>query len=72
MIRRVLAALVLAVPLAPASAQQPGLTLIQVEAQYPRMSPVHIQKCDRNGDGLYTRSELLCVRSIYQAMYLED
>ena len=60
-----------AVPLA-ASAQQGGLTLQQVEAEYPRMKAVHIQKCDRDSDGIYTRTEMLCVASIYQAMYLSD
>ena len=48
-----------------------GLTLDQVERKYPRMSPVHIQKCDHDGDGIYTRTELLCVSGIYQAMYLD-
>ena len=57
----------------PASAQaQQGLTLEQVEAQYPRMRPVHIEKCDHNGDGIYTRTEMLCVSGIYQQMYLAD
>ena len=68
-----LLALPLAQPFAPAAfAQSGGVTLAQVEQKYPRMAPVHIQKCDRNGDGIYTRSELLCVSSIYQAMYLDD
>ena len=53
----------------PAAAQ--GVTLDQVERQYPRMSVVHIVKCDRDGDGLFSRGELLCVRGIYSAMYLE-
>lgn len=74
--RSLAAALLLAVPLvqplAPAAfAQSGGLTLAQVERQYPRMSPVHIRKCDRDGDGIYTRSEMLCVQSIYQAMYID-
>ena len=55
----------------PALAQTGGLTLDQVERKYPRMSPVHIQKCDHDGDGIYTRTELLCVSGIYQAMYLD-
>ena len=76
MIRRVLAALILALPLAQplapmALAQAAGLTLDQVEHKYPRMSPVHIRKCDYDGDGIYTRSELLCVSGIYQQMYLD-
>ena len=67
-------ALVLAVLAAvPVNAQaQQGLTLQQVEAKYPRMRPVHIAKCDHNGDGLYTRTEMLCVSGIYQQMYLAD
>jgi hypothetical protein len=74
--RPLAAALLLAVPLvqplAPAAfAQSSGLTLAQVEQKYPRMSPVHIEKCDRDGDGLYTRSEMHCVAGIYQAMYLD-
>ena len=34
------------------------------------MKAVHIEKCDRDGDGIYTRTEMLCVASIYQAMYI--
>ena len=34
------------------------------------MKAVHIQKCDRDGDGIYTQTEMLCVASIYQAMYI--
>ena len=76
MTRRVLAAFLFAVPLAQplapmALAQAAGLTLEQVEHKYPRMSPVHIRKCDYNGDGIYTRTELLCVSGIYQQMYLD-
>ncbi len=75
-LRSLAAALVLAIPLvqplAPAAfAQSSGLSLTQVEQKYPRMSPVHIKKCDRDGDGIYTRSEMLCVQSIYQAMYID-
>jgi hypothetical protein len=72
MMRHVLALLLALPPASAALAQPAGLTLAQVEREYPRMSPVHIRKCDRDGDGIYTRSELLCVRSIYQAMYVED
>ena len=36
------------------------------------MKAVHIEKCDRNGDGIYTKSEMLCVQSIYQAMYISE
>jgi hypothetical protein len=56
----------------PAPAQDgAGLTLQQVERKYRKMSPIHIEKCDRDGDGLYSRSEMLCVSSIYQVMYLD-
>lgn len=49
-----------------------AVPLAQVEARYPRMSYVHIVKCDKNGDQLYSRIELSCVRSIYHAMYIEE
>ena len=67
-----LGALLLAPPLAATAQGAGGLTLRQVEAEYPRMKAVHIEKCDRNGDGIYTRTEMLCVASIYQAMYISD
>lgn len=65
--RVLLLASALAVPLGrPAAAQPAGSapTLAQVERKYPRMSPVHIGKCDRSGDGFYTRAELACVQGI--------
>jgi hypothetical protein len=49
-----------------------AVPLAQVEARYPRMSYVHIVKCDKDGDQLYSRIELSCVRSIYHAMYIEE
>jgi hypothetical protein len=56
----------------PASAQsQGGLTLAQVQQKYFNMSPVHIRKCDYDGNGLYTRGEMNCVAGIYRAMYLD-
>ena len=48
-----------------------GLTLEQVERKYPRMSYVHINKCDYDGNGTFTRTEMLCVSGIYQQMYLD-
>lgn len=66
------ALLALAATAFPTVAQDTGLTQAQVQAKYPRMSPVHIKKCDRNGDGVYTRTEMLCVSSIYQQMYLNN
>jgi hypothetical protein len=57
---------------APIAAQEVGYSLDQVESMYPPMKPVHIKKCDRNGDNLYTKSEMLCVQGIYQAMYRSD
>ncbi len=55
----------------PAVAQAAGLTLEEVQRKYRKMSPVFIVKCDRDGNDLYDRSELLCVSGIYSAMYLE-
>ena len=72
MILRSLAALLLLALLQPlataAFAQQAGLTLAQVERKYPRMSPVHIEKCDRDGNEIYTRAEMACVEGIYNAL----
>jgi hypothetical protein len=34
------------------------------------MSIVHIEKCDYDRDGRFTKTEQLCVAGIYQAMYL--
>lgn len=57
---------------ASASAQAGGsLTLQQMEQRYPRMSRVHIEKCDHGGDGLFDRGEQACVASIYSVMYLD-
>lgn len=56
----------------PILAQDGTLTLQQVERKYPRMNAVHIEKCDRNGDGIYTGTEMLCVQSIYRTMYVND
>lgn len=73
--RSVAALALLAAPLLqppPALAQsEGGLTLAQVQSRYFNMSPVHIRKCDYDGDGLYSRGELNCVSGIYQAMYLD-
>lgn len=66
-----LAALALGSAAAPAAAQSAGLTLAEVQRKYRNMSPVFIAKCDRDGSGLYDRSELHCVSGIYSAMYLE-
>jgi hypothetical protein len=68
-----LVALPLLQPLAPpAFAQsQGGLTLAQVQQRYFNMSPVHIRKCDYDGNGLYDRSEMNCVSGIYRAMYVD-
>lgn len=56
----------------PALAQSGTLTLEQVERKYRKMSVVHILKCDRDRDGQFTKSEQLCVASIYDVMYLND
>jgi hypothetical protein len=68
---RLPATLLLALLAAPVAAQQAGYTLAQVEARYPRMKAVHIEKCNRDGDNIYTKTEMLCVQGIYQAMYIE-
>ena len=54
----------------PALAQQAALSLQQVERKYPRMSIVHIEKCDYDGDGSFTRTEQICVANLYRAMYV--
>lgn len=55
-----------------ALAQGDTVTLQQLEWKYPRMSPVHIRKCDFDGDGVYDRGEQVCVGSIYNTMYRDD
>jgi hypothetical protein len=57
---------------APAAAQEGGLTLAQVQRKYRTMNEVHILKCDRNGDELFNRTEMLCVSGIYQAVKFDD
>ena len=61
-----------ALPLPAAAQSQAGYSLAQVESMYPRMKTVHIEKCNRDGDNVYTKSEMLCVKSIYQAMYIDN
>jgi hypothetical protein len=56
----------------PAAAQDGGLTFEQVQRKYRGMAEVHILKCDRDGDRVFGRAEMGCVRGIYQAMYIED
>lgn len=53
-------------------AQTGTVTLDQLERKYPRMKAVHIEKCDRDGDGLFTKPEQVCVASIYRTMYIND
>jgi hypothetical protein len=67
--RSLLLSLTLASLALPALAQQGTMTLEQIERRYPDMSPVHIAKCDYDGDGQFTRTEQLCVAGIYQQMY---
>jgi hypothetical protein len=55
----------------PAVAQQSTQSLEQIERKYRRMSIVHIEKCDYDGNGQFTKTEQLCVAGIYQAMYLD-
>jgi hypothetical protein len=56
----------------PAVAQQATLSLEQIERKYRQMSIVHIEKCDYDGNGQFTKAEQLCVAGIYQAMYLDS
>jgi hypothetical protein len=69
--RRLLLALMMAGPALPAVAQQAPLSLDQIERKYRNMSSIHINKCDYNKDGEFTRTEQLCVAGIYQQMYLD-
>ena len=55
----------------PAAAQQFTLSLDQMERKYRGMSPVHINKCDYDRNGLFTSTEQLCVAGIYQQMYVD-
>lgn len=65
----VLAAIIAASGAGVALAEAKTLTLAEVEREYPRMNPIHIEKCDRDGDGLYNQAEQVCVGSIYRQMY---
>jgi hypothetical protein len=67
--RSLLLSLTIAGSALPALAQQGTMTLDQIERKYRNMSPVHIEKCDYDGDGVFTRTEQLCVAGIYQQMY---
>lgn len=40
-------------------------SLQRIEARYPRLSPVHIAKCDRDGDGSFTRAERACIGGLH-------
>lgn len=44
-------------------------SLQRIEARYPRMSPVHIAKCDHDGDGTFTRAERACISSLHSQLY---
>jgi hypothetical protein len=68
---RLVLSLVIAGIALPAVAQQATLSLAQIERKYRNMSPVHINKCDYDRDGQFTRTEQLCVAGIYQQMYLD-
>jgi hypothetical protein len=67
-----LLAAALAAPATPLPAQDAGLTLAEVERQYRRMSVVHIRKCDYDGNGIFTRTEMLCVQNVYRVFYLDN
>jgi hypothetical protein len=68
---RLLLSLTMASLALPALAQQGTMTLDQIERKYRNMSPVHIEKCDYDGNDLFTRTEQFCVAGIYQQMYLD-
>ena len=68
---RLVLSLVIAGIALPAIAQQATLSLAQIERKYRNMNPVHINKCDYDRDGQFTRTEQLCVAGIYQQMYLD-
>jgi hypothetical protein len=68
--RQALLAAVLSSLALPALGQAP-MTLEQLERKYRNMSPVHIEKCDYDRDGVFTKTEQLCVAGIYQQMYLD-
>ncbi len=67
-----IAALALQLAALPAVAQTAGIPYEQVQRKYRKMSPVFIEKCDKNGDRLFTNVEMQCVAGIYQAMYIEN
>ncbi|MBP7241316.1 hypothetical protein [Amaricoccus sp.] len=56
----------------PAMAQQSTLSLEQMQRKYRQMNIVHIEKCDYDRNGQFTRTEQLCVASIYQQMYVNN
>lgn len=70
----ILLGLVLGAMASPALAQYPvvrdtPVPLARLERDYSRMNVVHIEKCDRDHDGMYTKLEQLCVASIYRTLY---
>lgn len=70
MLRHALVMLLAAAPVV-ALAQAEGLTLQEVKRKYPKMNVVHINKCDYDGNEIFTRTEMLCVAGIYQQMYID-
>ncbi|MBP7241005.1 hypothetical protein [Amaricoccus sp.] len=70
--RHVILGLAATLAAAAAAAQGYTQTLRQVEIAHPGMSPIHIEKCDKDGDGLFTRAEIACVDGIYRVMYLDN
>jgi len=67
----VAAALTAATFATPVFAQAEGIPLAQVERKYRTMNEVHILKCDYDGNRLFTRTEMICVQSIYRSLYVE-
>lgn len=70
MLRHALVMLLVAAPVL-AFAQAEGLTLQEVKRKYPKMNVVHINKCDYDGNEIFTKTEMLCVAGIYQQMYID-
>jgi len=66
------AALATVLAAGPAAAQTSGATLEQVQQRFRGMSEIHIAKCDHDGNGLYTRGEIACVRSLYLATVVDN
>ncbi len=62
-------AAVIALPLLAAPLLAQNLpTLQDMQRRYPNLALRHIEMCDRNGDGVFTRGEQACVDSVNDVM----